>query len=54
MSELDISTSSCIVEQEGHVLIVTLNRPERKNAFNGEMLMGMYRAWRRLDEDDDL
>jgi enoyl-CoA hydratase len=54
MSELDISTSNCIVEQEGHVLIVTLNRPEKKNAFTPQMLLGMYRAWRRLDEDDNL
>jgi len=54
MTELDISTSNCIIEQEGNVLIVTLNRPEAKNAFSPEMLLGMYKAWRRLDEDDDL
>jgi len=54
MAELDISTDNCIVEQEGHVLVVTLNRPEAKNAFSPEMLLGMYRAWRLLDEDDDL
>jgi enoyl-CoA hydratase len=54
MAELDISTESCIVEQEGHVLTVTLNRPEAKNAFTPQMLLGMYRAWRRLDEDDNL
>jgi enoyl-CoA hydratase len=54
MAELDISTKNCTVEQEGHVLIVTLNRPEAKNAFSPEMLLGMYRAWRRLEEDDDL
>ncbi|WP_116364945.1 crotonase/enoyl-CoA hydratase family protein [Parahaliea mediterranea] len=54
MNELDISTENCIVEQDGHVLIVTLNRPEAKNAFTPAMLLGMYRAWRRLDEDDEL
>ena len=54
MAELDISTANCIVEQEGNVLIVTLNRPEAKNAFSPEMLLGMYRAWRLLDEADDL
>jgi enoyl-CoA hydratase len=54
MAELDISTENCIVEQEGNVLIVTLNRPEAKNAFSPEMLLGMYRAWRLLDESDDL
>ncbi|MCZ6831376.1 MAG: crotonase/enoyl-CoA hydratase family protein [Gammaproteobacteria bacterium] len=54
MAELDISTRHCIVEREGNVLIVTLNRPEAKNAFSPEMLLGMYKAWRLLDEDDDL
>lgn len=54
MAELDISTSNCIIEQQGHVLVVTLNRPEAKNAFSPEMLLGLYKAWRRLDEDDDL
>lgn len=54
MAELEISTDNCIVEQEGNVLIVTLNRPEAKNAFSPEMLLGMYKAWRLLDESDDL
>ena len=54
MKELSISTHNCIVEQDGHVLIVTLNRPEARNAFSPEMLLGMYRAWRLLDEDDEL
>jgi len=54
MAELDISTQNCIVEQQGHVLIVTLNRPEAKNAFSPEMLLGMYRSWRLLDEREDL
>jgi enoyl-CoA hydratase len=54
VAELDISTKNCIVEQEGNTLIVTLNRPEAKNAFSPEMLLGMYRAWRLLDERDDL
>jgi enoyl-CoA hydratase len=54
MTELSISTKNCIVEQEGAVLIVTLNRPEAKNAFSPEMLLGLYKAWRLLDEDDTL
>ena len=36
------------------MLIVTLNRPEAKNAFSPEMLLGMYKAWRLLEEDDEL
>ncbi len=54
MPELAISTQDCIVEKEGNVLIVTLNRPEAKNALSPEMLLGMYKAWRLLDEDNEL
>jgi len=54
VKELDISTENCVVQQEGRILVVTLNRPERKNALSPSMLLGMYRSWRRLDEDDEL
>lgn len=54
MQELDISTDNCTVEQDGHILLVTLNRPEARNAFTPRMLLGLYCAWRRLDEDDEL
>jgi enoyl-CoA hydratase len=51
---LEIGTDHCRVEKDDRILIVTLNRPEAKNALSAEMLLGMYRAWRRLDEDDEL
>ena len=54
MNELAISTDNCIEAQDGHVLTVTLNRPEAKNAFTPAMLLGLYRAWRLLDENEDL
>lgn len=53
-NELPISTKNCTVEKDDRTLIVTLNRPEAKNAFSPEMLLGMYKSWRLLDEDDDL
>ncbi len=43
-----------LVEKEGHLLTVTLNRPEKKNAVNCEVMCRLYDAWRRLDEDDEL
>lgn len=51
---LDISTPNCTIEKKGHIMIVTLNRPEAKNALSSQMILGMYRAWRRLDEDREL
>src|SRR6478609_2705298 len=43
-----------LTERSGHVLTVTLNRPEARNAFSGEMLVGAYDAWTELDEDPEL
>jgi enoyl-CoA hydratase len=31
--QLSITTKNCTVEREGHIIIVTLNRPEAKNAL---------------------
>ncbi len=52
--QLDITTENCTIEKEGQILIVTLNRPEKKNALTPSMLIGMYKAWRLLEEDDSL
>jgi enoyl-CoA hydratase len=43
-----------IVEKDGHVLIVTLNRPEKRNAVNCEVMCRLYDAWQQLDRDDAL
>jgi enoyl-CoA hydratase len=43
-----------LVEKEGHVLVVTLNRPEKKNAVNSEVMCRLYDAWVQLDGEDDL
>ena len=44
----------CLVEQRGHVLVVTMNRPEARNALSGEMIAIMTEAWDRVDSDDDI
>ena len=43
-----------LVEAEGPILVVTINRPEKKNAANAEVLCRLYDAWVRLDTDDSL
>ena len=47
-------TEHLLVEQVGHTLVVTMNRPEAKNALSSAMLVGMLDAWERLNADDDL
>jgi enoyl-CoA hydratase len=49
-----MSTAALLTEQQGSVLTVTINRPEKKNAVNAEVLCGLSDAWRRLDEDREL
>jgi enoyl-CoA hydratase len=43
-----------LAEPDGHILTVTINRPEKKNAVNAEVLCGLSDAWHRLDRDDEL
>jgi enoyl-CoA hydratase len=43
-----------LVERDGHVVTVTLNRPEARNALSGEMLVRMHDAWVEIDEDPDV
>ena len=43
--------ADCLVEQDEHVLVVTMNRPEARNALSSEMLKIMLEAWDRVDED---
>ncbi|NIH88145.1 crotonase/enoyl-CoA hydratase family protein [Amycolatopsis granulosa] len=40
-----------LVEQRAHTLVVTLNRPEVRNAISGEMLTILTGAWDRVDRD---
>ncbi|MEU4691659.1 crotonase/enoyl-CoA hydratase family protein [Actinoplanes sp. NPDC023714] len=40
-----------LVEQRGPILIVTMNRPEVRNALSAEMMAVMREAWDRVDAD---
>jgi enoyl-CoA hydratase len=47
-------TEHLTVEREGSTVIVTMNRPEARNAFSLPMLVGMADAWAEIDADDDI
>ena len=49
-----MSDPHALVEQDGHTLIVTMNRPEKKNALSGDMLAIMSDAWDRVNDDDEI
>lgn len=40
-----------LVERDGHVMVVTMNRPERRNALSPEMMAGMAAAWDEANAD---
>lgn len=43
-----------LVEQRGHTLLLTMNRPEAMNAFSAEMMELLGKAWDRINTDDDI
>lgn len=47
-------TEDLLIERVGATLVVTMNRPEAKNALSPGMLVGMTDAWAELNDDDDL
>jgi enoyl-CoA hydratase len=42
------------LERDGHVLLIGLNRPEKRNAFTQAMLAELSRAYAMLESDDSL
>jgi enoyl-CoA hydratase len=42
------------LDADGHLLTITIDRPERRNAMDLHHFRDLAGAWRRLREDDDL
>lgn len=42
------------LEREGHVLLIGLNRPDKRNAFDRAMLGDLSRAYALLESDPEL
>lgn len=49
-----IGTENLTFEVVGRTAIVTMNRPEKKNALSIPMLVGMVDAWNEIDTNDDI
>ncbi len=41
-------------EKDGHVAIVTMNRPEAKNAWSLELMAGLADSWAAIDADPEI
>jgi len=42
------------VEIEGHIAVITINRPDRLNAMDAEHYHGLSQAWMRVRDDPEL
>ena len=47
-------TDALLVERDGYIATLTMNRPEVKNALNPEMLCRLADAWDLIDADEDV
>src|SRR4051795_4627230 len=54
MSQTSTSVEAVTVARDGHVLLMGLNRPDKRNAFNLAMLDQLAAAYCELEIDDDL
>ena len=48
-----IGTGNVRIETDGHRADVVLNRPEKRNAMNGDLLRDLRTALEEVDRDDD-
>jgi enoyl-CoA hydratase len=53
-AEAAVSTDAVLTERRGNVLLITINRPEVRNAVNGAVAEGVAGALDQLDSDDSL
>ena len=54
MTDQDAAEQPVLTEQRGNVLLITLNRPQVRNAVNAALAEGVGKALDRLDEDDSV
>ncbi|WP_330255049.1 crotonase/enoyl-CoA hydratase family protein [Nocardia sp. NBC_00565] len=53
-SHTDIASQTVLFERRGHVLVITLNRPDARNAVNAEMCLQVGDALESADQDPDI
>ena len=43
-----------IFEKKGRIAYVTINRPEKMNALNNEVVTGLNAAWHDIENDTEI
>src|SRR5437868_3110102 len=54
MSAYEAFTGAVLARKDGHVLTISLNRPERRNAINGDIHTGLREIIALAAHDDDV
>jgi crotonobetainyl-CoA hydratase len=54
VTEADASAPGALVERRGNVLVITINRPEARNAVNGAVSIGVGDALEAAQQDPDV
>jgi len=49
-----MTDTSVILDKRGQSLWITINRPDKRNALNGEVIAGIARGYRQANEDADV
>jgi enoyl-CoA hydratase len=51
---LPFSTDDCVVEREGPIVVMTMRRPEKRNAMSPRMMVALADAYTYIDEHADV
>jgi enoyl-CoA hydratase len=49
-----VAAPAVLYAKDGHVAVVTMNRPEVRNALNAEMLVRLADAWQDINDDPQI
>ena len=52
--DLDLGTEDCLAHIEDNIAVITLNRPEARNAMSGGMTQGLAKALEEAETNADV
>jgi enoyl-CoA hydratase len=51
---MNADAPSLLYDRQGHTVVLTMNRPERRNALSLDMIVRLADAWEAIDADDGI